>query len=128
MLLLYTIPYSVLCGRVRGGLRTVVGVFSCAEDGCRGCPLTSRSHSALSTFSSKLVSTRLPASLGMVESTSLCSIVTGMLSSHFEVEDRPAESVLERGGGEDDFGGSRGMWISGGDVGDSSWRLVICPP
>jgi hypothetical protein len=61
--------------------------------------LTSNSHSALSTFSSKAVSTKLAVSLGMVDNVvSRRSTVTGMLSCHLD-----AESELDRGGGETDL-------------------------
>jgi len=42
-----------------------------------------------------------------VQCASLCSIVTGMLSRHLKVDDRPNKSDLDLGGGDDDFTGSR---------------------
>lgn len=65
--------------------------------------LTSNSHSALKTFSSKLGSTKLDTSLRMVDSVSFRSTVIGMLSRRLDVDDLPSESELDLGGGDDCF-------------------------
>jgi len=70
--------------------------------------LTSNSHKALRTFSSKVISTKLAVSLGIVDNVvSLRSTVTEILSCHLD-----AESELERGGGETDFEGVGGTEAS----------------
>ena len=72
--------------------------------------LTSSSQRALSTFSSKVVSTKPMVLLGIVDRVvSRRSTVTGMLSCHLD-----AESELERGGGETDLEGIGGIegWSS----------------
>jgi hypothetical protein len=78
--------------------------------------LTSSSHNTLSTFSSKLVSTRLIASLGITDSVSLRSIVIGTLSRHLELDVLPSESELDLGGGDD---GLTGKDDKAGAVADS---------
>jgi hypothetical protein len=66
--------------------------------------LTSNSHNALSTFSSKLGSNKVAASLGIVDKVvSRRSRVTE-LSCHLDVE-----SELERGGGDTDLDGVGGI-------------------
>lgn len=78
--------------------------------------LTSNSQSALRTFSSKLGSTKLTTSLGMVDSVSFRSTVNGILSRRLDGDDLPSESELDRGGGEDCFPGAD---MSAGVVADS---------
>lgn len=78
--------------------------------------LTSSSHSALKTFSSKLGSTKLAMSLGMAERVSFRSTVTGTLSRRLDVDDLPRESELDRGGGDDGF---PGVDVNAGVVADS---------
>ena len=66
--------------------------------------LTSSSHNALRTFSSKLGSTKLEdTSLGMVDKVSFLSTAVGRLSRCFETDGSPSESELVLGGGEDGF-------------------------
>ena len=65
--------------------------------------LTSRSHSALSTFSSKLVSTKVSSPTDPLGRTAADKV----LSRHLELLDRVGDSALERGG-EEDFVGVRG--------------------
>jgi hypothetical protein len=83
---------------------------------CECCALTSISHNALRTFSSKLGSTKLATSLGIVDNVSFRSMVIGMLSRRLDMEDLPKESELDRGGGEDDLVGTG---VSAGEVADS---------
>lgn len=83
--------------------------------------LTSSSHRARKTFSSKLGSTKLAeASLGMVDRVSLLSTVTGMLSRRLETDGKPSESELDLGGGEDGF---RDIGVCAGEIMASCTRL-----
>jgi hypothetical protein len=67
---------------------------------------TSSSHSARSTFSSKLGSTNVADSVGIDDIVSLRSRAS--FSRQFEADALPAESMLDRGGGDADFDGGRG--------------------
>jgi hypothetical protein len=77
--------------------------------GCGFHLLTSKSHSALRTLSSKLASTRL-ASVNVVEIVSARSRLA--LSGHDEASNLPRGlSELARGGGEVDFEGMGGAGL-----------------
>jgi hypothetical protein len=101
----YKIPYSALSYQVTVARHTKP-IALMSEKGRRYVKdqfqLTSKSHNALSTFSSNVVSTRLALSLGAVERVSWRSSV-GTLSLHLDAGGPLNESALERGWGELDL-------------------------